>query len=296
MAGWLSKPSEHARVAALLSPYLDGQASEAERALVERHLASCAECAHDLASLKATVAAVHELPRVRAPRSFALPRSMARQPQASPWLVPALRAATALATLLFAVIVGGDVFLANSMQRAAAPAPAMLAFESSAQSAPTAAPEKSAKSAPQVLDAAASATAPAQEAGRAASATPGERPAPAGLGSGQPPAAAPLRSSAALTSSAELATAVPKLAAAMPVPTATLPATDIAKPTAAATRAPEPTVVARVPEPVPPASSRGSTPAQVAPQINSLRIAEGALALLAIAFGVTAWLVNRRSR
>ena len=61
-----------------------GATSEAERALVERHLASCADCTRNLATLQATVAAVREMPRVRAPRSFALPRSMAKQPQPLP--------------------------------------------------------------------------------------------------------------------------------------------------------------------------------------------------------------------
>jgi anti-sigma factor RsiW len=129
MSGWLNKSGEHERVAALLSPYLDGQVSQAERALVERHLASCAECAHDFATLKATATAVRTMPRAHAPQTFTLPRSMARQSQTTTWMFPALRAATALATLLLVIIVAGDVFLFNAARQAAAPvsAPASVA-------------------------------------------------------------------------------------------------------------------------------------------------------------------------
>ena len=99
MARRLGRASEHERVEALLSTYLDGRTSKAERALVERHLKSCADCARNLATLSATVVAVEMMPHVRAPRSFALPRSMAKQPRSAPWLYPLLRTATAFASL-----------------------------------------------------------------------------------------------------------------------------------------------------------------------------------------------------
>jgi hypothetical protein len=323
MAGWLSKPNEHERVTALLSPYLDGHTSVAERARVERHLASCAECARDLATLNATVGAIRELPRVRAPRSFALPRSMARQPQPTPRLVPALRAATALATLLFAVLIGGDVFLANSLQRTAAPAPASIALESGVLSAPTASLEKSAQVAPQAFDVA---TQSAQKAGRAALATPVEPQAeqplqPGGLGAGGgnlPPVAAqaaPVRPPTALTNEAEpLATAASKLAASAPGVTPTVTLTTVAPSSTAplaltakagSSATPPATVVIQAAASVPPSTPaaaptttlRRDAATPVAPQpANLLRVAEGALALLAMAFGVTAWLANRRRR
>ena len=311
MAGLWGQMSEHERVKGLLSPYLDGRVSKAERALVERHLTSCADCARDLATLRVTVAAVREMPRVRAPRSFALPRSTARQPRATPWAYPLLRGATAIATFLFAVVLGMDLFarsatLPTAAPQIAAPAalpPTLVAMQPAATIAPTSAPPVptqqaetfAATSAPQALSAApalatatpsaaakaappAVATAPAavEAAPQAAIVEPpaGQAIQDAGLGGAPPPA--PSRAAAGQ---------VALTPAAQPTPIPALPG------------APERTQIARAPEPQPPAAPlrEGAYPAQP-PAVNPLRIAEGALAVLALALGVAAWIARRRSR
>src|SRR3954468_20627250 len=51
--------------------YADGQRGTAEKAEVERHIASCSECLRDLGDLKSAALLVKELPRLRAPASVA---------------------------------------------------------------------------------------------------------------------------------------------------------------------------------------------------------------------------------
>jgi hypothetical protein len=301
MARWLSRQSEHERVEALLSPYLDGRTSEAECALVERHLKSCSDCARNLATLQATAAAVREMPRVRAPRSFALPHSMARQPETASWMIPALRAATVIATLLLVVTVAGDVFLSSRTYPTYAPmaAPASLARETAATSAPTAASQKAAPKAAQELALPVSPT-PITE-------PPTEQPfsgGGVGAGGGQTDqtgestrspsavALAPASPSARqMSASATAVTATAKLAESVPTPTAQRQATT------APTASPAPTEIARAPAPQPLAAAQPKVaPEVVSPAVNPWRIAEGALAVLALVLGVTTWIVYRRRR
>jgi hypothetical protein len=54
-----------------LSGYYDGELAAAEKAEVERHIASCSECLRDLGDLKSAALLVKELPRLRAPKSIA---------------------------------------------------------------------------------------------------------------------------------------------------------------------------------------------------------------------------------
>jgi len=54
-----------------LSGYYDGELDAAEKAEVERHIASCSECLRELGELKSAAILVKELPRLRAPRSIA---------------------------------------------------------------------------------------------------------------------------------------------------------------------------------------------------------------------------------
>lgn len=64
--------STHRRFRDQLSAYIDGElrASAAER--LETHLAACEGCRLELGQLRATAAALHDLPEVQAPRSFTL--------------------------------------------------------------------------------------------------------------------------------------------------------------------------------------------------------------------------------
>ena len=106
--------SEHQRVAEMLSAYLDGELLPKEQARVEKHLARCADCAQNLHTLRQTVALLGQLPPVAVPRSFVIrPAPAARRPSLfqTRQAYVYLRAATALATILFAVVLAGDAFL-----------------------------------------------------------------------------------------------------------------------------------------------------------------------------------------
>ena len=134
--------SEHKWVEDSLSAYMDGELSPKERARVEKHLRDCQACTANLATLRQTVALVRELPRVPAPRSFAI-RPAVVQPKASmatpAWGYGLLKGATALAALLLVLLIGADVslqFLGGF--RMAAPAP--LAPGAEAPLAPAAPP------------------------------------------------------------------------------------------------------------------------------------------------------------
>jgi hypothetical protein len=156
MTGWLGRASEHERVEALLSAYLDGRTTQAERAFIEQHVQSCESCTRSLTTLRATVAAVRDMPHVRAPRSFALPRSMARQPRPIPWTYPLLRTATVIAILVFVITVGADLLtrspaLPAAVPQIAAPAalpPTSIAMESARALEPTSAPQRAALATP----------------------------------------------------------------------------------------------------------------------------------------------------
>jgi anti-sigma factor RsiW len=96
-----------------LSAYIDGAVSDAARARVEAHLASCARCSESIADLRSLRAALAMLPRSAAPRSFAV-READVQPAPRRQLVPAW-ASTALAGvatfafLTFGALVGIDL-------------------------------------------------------------------------------------------------------------------------------------------------------------------------------------------
>lgn len=64
-----------------LTGYYDGELEAAEKAEVERHIASCSECLRELGELKSAAILVKELPRLRAPRSIA--EGVAREMQAA---------------------------------------------------------------------------------------------------------------------------------------------------------------------------------------------------------------------
>lgn len=66
-------PTDWERQRAQLSAYLDGELSQAERADLERHVPTCAECRAELAELRRVRTLLGALPAPAAPRSFALP-------------------------------------------------------------------------------------------------------------------------------------------------------------------------------------------------------------------------------
>src|SRR5436305_654228 len=88
-------------VQALLSDYVDGELSEAQRQVVEDHLQGCSRCRSDLASLRLTVQAVRQLPPYPVPRGFAIPVARAPAPLLT-WLRWSTGALAAAFVLLFA--------------------------------------------------------------------------------------------------------------------------------------------------------------------------------------------------
>ncbi|HKS16418.1 MAG TPA: zf-HC2 domain-containing protein [Planctomycetota bacterium] len=94
----------------LLAAHYDGETTGDERAEVERHLASCPECARDLASMKDLSAALKPLARAVAPMSVAegvLKEIAPVRPVSRPWAAWKLSVA---ATVLVAV---GAFFILN---------------------------------------------------------------------------------------------------------------------------------------------------------------------------------------
>ena len=91
----------------MLSAYLDGQASTAERAYVDAHLQECGACQAELDSLRRTVSLLQALPRVAVPRAFTLSEAQVgiRRPQPGPgWiggLARGLGAVAAIALVAF---------------------------------------------------------------------------------------------------------------------------------------------------------------------------------------------------
>jgi hypothetical protein len=119
----------------LLSAYLDGELDERNRQRLEARLAQDATLHEELSALRQTVSLVQELPQVAAPRNFVLSKSMVerRQPAHRPeapvlrpqarraWAAPLLTAATAVVSLLFVVVLFGDLLLPRSGGMASAP-------------------------------------------------------------------------------------------------------------------------------------------------------------------------------
>ncbi len=129
----------------LLSPYLDGEVTAQERALVESALATSAELREDLATLRQTVALLAELSPVAAPRPFTLTAAHVRA--AGPtsrriWGVPAWLAGWAMvaASLLCVLAIGGALFTLQ-FQGAGAPAQIARLDEPAAQEAAAPQPE-----------------------------------------------------------------------------------------------------------------------------------------------------------
>ncbi len=97
-----------------LSAYIDQQLSASDRARVERHLQACEACRQEMAALRRTVALVSQAPRVHAPRSFALPRTMQPvQAHQRRWegLFAFARTAAVVASALMLVFLAGDMAL-----------------------------------------------------------------------------------------------------------------------------------------------------------------------------------------
>jgi hypothetical protein len=112
------KLTEQERAEELFSPYIDGQVTAEELRFLERYLAGHPDARDKFETLKAAVQLTRTLPSVKAPRSFVLPRSLARQPSLALRLYPAMRLATVAAMALFAFALFSDL---STSARLAAP-------------------------------------------------------------------------------------------------------------------------------------------------------------------------------
>ena len=134
-----------------LSAYLDNQLSPAEKAGLEARLAGEPGLRSALTDLRVTVRLLRALPTVKPPRSFTLTATQAeavRRPRGLQ-LFPALRLATALATLLFVAVLAADFGGGWLSRGVAAPAPAQVqSLAAEATAAPTLAAQQEAALAP----------------------------------------------------------------------------------------------------------------------------------------------------
>jgi hypothetical protein len=117
------RQSDEEQVDELLSAFLDGQLTPAERARLEARLAVEPALRKRLEGLRWTVAALAGLPEVELPRNFILSPAMASTPRPAARsrrrpTAPVFGWATAVATLLFLLLLAGDLFVvAPSLRR-----------------------------------------------------------------------------------------------------------------------------------------------------------------------------------
>jgi len=270
----MARQNDHTRAEELISAYLDKRVSAEEQVFFERHLASCADCHAQLEATQSMVAALRAMPAVKAPRSFVLPREMAKQPRRSFLsLYPALRLATVIAAMAFVVLFAGDLLISRS------------SGVSAPQSIPAAVPASVAMQAPE----AARQVASTQEAAAAEPAN---------------DAATELaRSAAPAAGAAEMMSATGVVTESMvtSMPTATLEATaSVAKAPPQAQVMSRPTTAPTEPpldQSAAPAADQSAQANRVeaTPAIDPLRVIEIAVLALAVVLGV-ATLVARRKQ
>jgi anti-sigma factor RsiW len=134
------KLADQERAEELFSPYIDGQVTAEEKQFLERYLADHPEAREKFELLQAAVHMTKTLPLVKAPRSFVLPRSMARKPSLAVRMYPALRFATVAAMALFAFALIGDLTTSSRLQLAAPAPERVLSARSSEVAEPTSPP------------------------------------------------------------------------------------------------------------------------------------------------------------
>lgn len=110
-----------------LSAFLDGQLSETEKRQVESRLSSEPELREQYEGLRKTKLLFSRIPRVPAPRSFALTPEMVKVRQKKQPLTTTLRWATSVAAILLVVMFGAEFLLGHPFAaRSAMPAEEML--------------------------------------------------------------------------------------------------------------------------------------------------------------------------
>lgn len=111
------RKNEHQYVTKRLSAWIDGTLSEGERTRVQAHLQGCEACRQELESLLWVKRLLRQTPTVPVPRSFVLrPADLERSSARVRWQSPvAIRWATAVVSLLFVVVLLGDLLSAPLM-------------------------------------------------------------------------------------------------------------------------------------------------------------------------------------
>lgn len=111
------RKNEHQYVTKRLSAWIDGTLSERERGRVQAHLQSCEACRQELESLLWVKRLLRQTPTVPVPRSFVLrPADLERSSAGARWQPPvAIRWATAVVSLLFVIVLLGDLLSAPLM-------------------------------------------------------------------------------------------------------------------------------------------------------------------------------------
>ncbi len=130
-----------------LSAYLDGELSAEEQTRLEAQLATDLALQAELDALRRTVTLVRDLASVPIPRNFILPQTMAARARPAPalrprraWTAPFLTAATAVVSLLFVVVLAGDLLLSGAGRGASEPASAWPVAQIAESEAPREAP------------------------------------------------------------------------------------------------------------------------------------------------------------
>src|SRR4030042_3925114 len=104
----------------LISAYLDNQLGSKERAQFEARLKADTELRKELQEISKTRLLVRSLPRLRAPRNYFI-RAEAVPSRPTLKLAPVFGIVSALASVLFALVIFGSRFLSPSQQVAMAP-------------------------------------------------------------------------------------------------------------------------------------------------------------------------------
>lgn len=272
----------------LLSAYVDNEVTVVERRRAEELVQSCTACAQEVRELQLFKELLHDVPTVQPRRSFTIDPQRAPRPR---WLLfPTFRFATVIATVLLLVVLGVDALGSRNFGAAGGAtsttsaggeerAFSALQLPQSAAAAASGAPDAAGGAEPPQIQAQAPASTAASAAASAEASAAASAPAPESATA--PDAAAGSTASAAPTAISNAAAEAGDNAA------ANSPAESAAGGTTSQLQANEPL------SPDTLATKQAEDSAQTAP-VDTLLIAEIALAVLAIGFGAAALWAWRR--
>ncbi|PLS81393.1 MAG: hypothetical protein CYG59_06040 [Chloroflexi bacterium] len=299
----------------LLSAYSDNAVNVLERRRAEEYLQRCAACAQELRELRMMRELLRELPTIQPPRSFTIDPARAPRPR---WLLfPTLRLASLVATLLLIAVLGVDGFNAGINPGASSSTAAQQSPQMFSRSAGTTAGGETVTLSEGTTGAATGAAPealPMASTAAAGGATTGGAAAEASAAALAPPAASAEAAPAASGASASQAAPLPEAAIPAPAPPLT---TEVAGDAAAAAASQGADTANAAAEPsgatggIPETALQSAGPAAAdtvtapygttfvaddggASSFDTLRIVELALAMIAVAFGIGAFVAWRR--